>query len=202
MGVLKIGCFYARAMYSFIFFIIQEGFNFMALLFHPDLQVWRRKGSRFFLAFFWLTGILSGAWISVSAGAPLLSLMRSALNGSVSVVGLLLVTTLPFLLSALAVFLSGPGWLFPLSFGYGFVYAYVSLAVLRSFGSAGWLIRFLLCFSVSAVTPILYFFWLRHVAGDGNNTVSEVFFFLSLAVLIGSIDYSLVSPFLAGLIIQ
>lgn len=202
MGELKIGCFYARAMYSFLFFIIQEDFSFMAQKFHPDLQVWWRKGCTLFLAFFWLTGILFGAWISVAAGEPLLSLMRGAFSSSVSIVGLLLVTTLPFLLSALAVFLSGPGWLLPLSFGNGFLYSYVCLTVLRCFGSAGWLVRLLLCFGICMMTPVLYFFWLRHISGERKNIFGEVFFLFSLAVLIASIDYSLVSPFLANLINQ
>ena len=200
MGVLNFRCFYTCAMYSFIFFIIQEDFSFMAPVLHHNLQVQRRKGLTLFLAFFWLGGILFGLWISCYAGDPLLSMMRSAVVSSVSIVGLMLAAALPFLLSAFAVFISGPGWLLPVSFVDGFLYGFACLTVVRAYGSAGWLIRPILCFSICASAPLTYIYWLRRVHNAQKPSVMETFFFLSCAVLIASIDYSLISSFLAELI--
>lgn len=200
MGVLKNQYLYAHAMCSFTFFVIQEDFSFMAPALRRNLQVWRRKHRRLFLAFFWTCGILFGIWISFLAGSSSFSLMRGAPGATVSINALLLTATLPFLLSALAVFLSGPEWLLPVSLVCGFLYGYIGLLVFRTFGSAGWLIRPMLCFSICASAPLLFLYWQCLFASNRKMFLFETFFFLSCAVLIASFDYSHVSPFLASLI--
>lgn len=200
MGVLKNWSFYAHAISSLPFFIIREDIRFMASGFQLDLQAKRRKGYTLFLAFFWFAGIVLGIWISVLAGTPLLSLMRSNFGSAVSIVGLLLAACFPFLISVFTVLISGPGWLLPVGFANGFLHGYICLAVIRSFGSAGWLLRLLLCFSIVSSAPVLYLFWLRLISRGKDGFFSETLFFFALTVLIGSIDYSLVSPFLADLI--
>ena len=200
MGVLKNSFLDSHACFSLPFFIIQEVFPFMACGFGQDLQTRRRKAYTLFLAFFWFAGIFSGILISRHADSTVLSLMRSAVDSAVSIVGLLSAACLPFLLSALAVSLSGPGWLLPVGFVNGFLYSYVSMTVFRSFGFSGWLLRPLLCFSMVSVAPALYCFWLRLISAGRESFFSETAFFLSLALLIGSVDYSLISPFLARLI--
>lgn len=200
MGDLKIRHHYARAIYSLPFFIIHRELTFMAQSFLLDSKPRGRKVSRLFLAFFWVCGILFGVWICCLAGGPFLSAMRSALFRPVSIIGLLLTATLPFLLSALAVFISGSAWLLPLSFLSGFMHGAVSFAAYLSFGFAGWLLRPLLCFSAWATAPAAYWFWLRHISGSQRLSLGEACCFLSFAALIGSLDHSYISPFLAKLI--
>lgn len=172
----------------------------MAFSFHHDLQARWRNLFTLFLAFSWLGGIFFGVWISCFAGGPLLSLMRNAFVCDVSIFGLLLTATLPFLLSALAVLISGPEWLLPVSFVCGFLYGHVCLTAIRAFGLAGWLIRPILCFSISTAAPLTYLFWLRIIHQEQRFSKLEALSFLSFAVLIGSLDYSLISPFLADLL--
>lgn len=167
---------------------------------HIDLQALWRKASSFVLAIFWICGILFGVWICYLAGDSLIALMRRAVFCSVSIVGLLTVASFPFLLSALAVSISGPGLLLPVCFAGGFLYGYCSFAVFRSFYAVGWLIRPLLCFGIFTMAPVTYLYWLRHISGERKPCRMEIFFFLCIAVLVGTIDYSLISPFLAELL--
>ncbi|MGM9651200.1 MAG: hypothetical protein ACI3VX_04595 [Faecousia sp.] len=172
----------------------------MARFFCPDLPNLWHKGCRFFLAGFWVSGFLCGILVYLSAGRTLVSLMRSTPMASVSIVGMLCVTTLPFLFSATAVFLSKPVLLLPICFGKAFLFAFVSMGIFQAFGSAGWLFRWLLLFSDCASVPVLYWFWLRHISGDRPLIGWEAAWLCSLAVLTGSIHFSVISPFLAGLI--
>lgn len=172
----------------------------MARFFHHGLPLWWRKGSACFLALSWFLGLLSGAAIFFSAGIAYFSWMRGVLHGSVSIVGLLCVTVLPFLLSAFAVFISEPWLLLPISFGKALLFSFISLCVLESFGSAGWLVRWLLMFSDLLFVPVLYWFWHRHISGEHCFSGSVSLLLLSLCILIGSIDFCYVSPYLANLI--
>ena len=85
-------------------------------LLHESPEFWR-KGTTVFLALSFLIGLVSGILIFFAAGESFLSLMRSAFYSPVSIVGLLCVTALPFLFSAIAVFLSQPWLMFPICFG-------------------------------------------------------------------------------------
>lgn len=207
MGKFKRGYLYARAMHSSAYRnvianeIFSEAEIFMARFLHHDIYCPSRKFVRHFLAVCWTAGLGCGIWSCFLADDSISSLMRSCLNGSVSIVGLLTVTLLPFLLSAFAVLLSGPWLLFGIAFGKGFVFAFVSMASLAGFGCAGWLLRFFLCFSDCLSLPLLYWFWLRCFRSSGTGFGTCIFLTGALLFLIGSIDYCLIVPFLADLII-
>lgn len=172
----------------------------MARFFHHDLPEWWRKMSTVFLAFSWLAGLVSGIFAFSAAGDTFLPLMRSCLYGSVSIISLLCVTILPFLFSTLAVYVSEPWLLLAVSFGKAFLFSLIAVGISVSFGSAGWLMRLLLMFSDFCVLPLLYWFWLRHISGQRVFNGFEIAAVLSLFVLIGSVDYCVISPFLASLI--
>lgn len=151
------------------------------------------------LAFFWLSGILAGIRMYACSGISFASWMRGSL-GAVSIVSLTTVTLLPFLLSAIAVSLSCRWLIYPLAIGKGLSFSFVSMGCLCSFGCSGWLIGCLFCFSELISVPMLYWFWLRCLRGKGKGFAAEVTLLCSLCFLIGSVDYCLVSPFLAMLI--
>ncbi|MGM9548844.1 MAG: hypothetical protein ACI3V5_03265 [Faecousia sp.] len=172
----------------------------MAQFFHRNLPVWWRKCCFLILAFCWIAGLLSGAYVFRSAGSSLDSLMRGALFRPVSIAGLLCVTIFPFLFSAFAVYISEPRLLLLVCFGEAFVFSFVSLGLTQCGGSAGWLIRWLLSFSTSLTAPLLYLYWLRHLTGRKRFCSLEAAGMLCMCALIGSVDFRLISPFLAGLI--
>lgn len=172
----------------------------MARFYHRDFPQYWRKGSTVFLAFFWCFGLVCGILTYFSADTVFSSLMRRTLTGSVSIVSLLGVPILPFLFSAFAVFISEPRLLVLVSFGKAFLFSFVSLGVIQAFGSAGWLIRWLLMFSNCMSVPVLYWFWQRHISAVRPVKIMDLVCFLCIGLLIGSIDYCMISPFLARLI--
>ena len=103
----------------------------------------------------WTLGLIAGAFSSVSAGDILLPTMRAALCSGVSISGLLTVTLLPLLFSALAVYISKPMLLLPIAFGKGFLYSFWAGGILRLFGSSGWLVQLLLMFRRSQSDGLL-----------------------------------------------
>ena len=78
--------------------------------------------------------------------------------------------------------------------------SYVSLGVMQCSGSAGWLVRWLLVFSASLASPLMYLYWLRHLTGGRWFDGLETACLICLCALIGSVDFRLVSPLLARLI--
>lgn len=159
-----------------------------------------RKGRRFLVAFFWVAGLLCGAWIGLSADSSLFFWLRGILWVSPSVTGLLCVVLFPFLMSVLVVFLFRPGLLLLVCFGKAFLYAFASVSILLAFGSAGWLFRWLLLFHDCVCAPVLYWFWLHYLPGNRSLCIWDAAWMLSIGLLAGSLDYSVVVPFLARLI--
>lgn len=179
---------------------VQEGFCFMARIFLRDGFGFWRKGSTVFLALCYLLGLFCGAVFCILSGYSISSLMRSVPHGAVSIVDLLSVTALPFLLSAFAVFISEPRLIFFICFGKAFLFCVISLGISEAFGSAGWLVRWLSMFSDIMGMPVLYLYWLRILSSGRKPLFGETFVFASLIFLIGSIDFCLITPLLAGLI--
>lgn len=159
-----------------------------------------RKCGRFFLAFVWLGGLVCGILLSLSAGQTYISWMRGMPLAPVSIVGLLLVSCLPFLCSALAVLFGKAILVLPVCFGKAVLFAFVSFGVLQSSASGGWLLRWLVMFTDVALMPVLYFFWLRCLVGDRRIRFGHIFLLVAVVFLIAVVDCSIVSPFLVGLI--
>ncbi len=160
----------------------------------------QRKIGKTLLACCWSLGIACGIIGYASAESTLFSLMRSSVYGTVSIVGLLCISILPFLLSAFAVSISFPSLLYPLCFCKAFLFVFISFGVLRSYSDAGWLVRCLLLFSDNVGIPLLYCFWLRHLPGCQKSSLAESVLFLAFFLVLGCIDYRIISPFLAHLI--
>ena len=172
----------------------------MACVFQKSLRPLGGRGCSVLLAMFWICGILFGASVFLFAGHHLFPLMRGIVSGSVSIVSLLCVTTLPFLFSACSVYVSKPALIFPVCFLKAVGFSYISAGILISYGSSGWLIRWLSMFSNFISLPLLFFFWQRHIGREHNISFLEVFVVLSVLIFIVSIDYCCISPFLAMLI--
>jgi len=148
------------------------------------------------LAFCWCLGLIFGVFLFLYAGTPGVSLMRRMVSGSVSIVSLIGIGLLPFLFTAYAVFLSEFRLLFPICFCKACMFAFVSFGICVSFSSAGWMMRRLLLFYDSVWCALLYFLWYRLLVGR-----KACWLVIILAdVLAGSIEYYIISPFLAGLI--
>lgn len=175
-----------------------------ALIPHPPLlrnaELLRRKVCRLVLAFSWLTGLLAGFAFYSPAGHILDPWMCGRAFAPVSIRPLLCVTLLPFLFSAFAVFISRPWLIYPLAFSKAFLLGLIGLAVQRCWGSAGWLARWMLCFSSAASGPLLYWYWLRHIDGRQGYAFSETALVFSSAAILGSMNFFVIVPLAVRLI--
>ena len=119
-------------------------------------------------------------------------------SGPVSIVSLLIVTLLPLLCSAFAVYISRSWLLFFIAFIKAFLLGFTALGIYAAFGSSGWVFRFFLMFSDLGMLPFLYLFWLQHLPG-GCGICRRDSMFLLCGMAIAGIDYAFISPFWAGL---
>ena len=166
------------------------------------------SNSRFFfrrycallLALCWLAGIVSGILLAAVADTSIGSLMCRAVYSPVSIVGIFSILLLPFLFSALAVYIFKPWLLYVIAFFKGISVSYVACGMLLAFSSEGWLLCQLLMFSDLVGLPLLFWYWLCHLGRECEYSSARSFFVFSLLFLIGSIDICCVSPFLAKLI--
>lgn len=168
--------------------------------FHLSMSFVRRKGCRFLLAFCWIAGLIGGIGLCHRAGPSLVSWMRGVWDRPVSIGRLFAITELPFLLSALAVYASHPRLLYGLAFARGLTLSFVAVAVQLSWGQAGWLARWLLCFGSFCSAPVLYGYWLRHIGRRRAFSFWEAALLVSFAGAIGSIHFFIIAPLLARLI--
>lgn len=155
---------------------------------------------RAYLAIVWILGLLAGVFSSVSAGDSLLPTMRAALYCGVSISGLLTVTLLPLLFSALAVYISKPFLLLPIAFSKGFLYAFWAGGILRLFGASGWLMKLLLLFGDAASLPILWWYWLKASDRFSRRKYRQFLVASAAAAAVSCFDYFFVSSFLTELI--
>ena len=162
---------------------------------HHSSQLRKRHA----LGLFWIAGLLAGGLFFLFGAERLVPLMLVFLRGNVSIVLFFCLIFLPPFLSIFAASTRMRSLLYIIAFGRAFLYSFASVALLISFGSAGWLVRFLLCFSGFFSSPFLYWLWLCCLRTGSGPSSLEVFFFVSVLLLIGSIDYRLIMPFWADL---
>ena len=145
----------------------------------------------------WVMGSGSGLWLATQFDGA--ALMEAVVCRPMSTDGILVVAVLPFLICSLAVQCSEL-WILPVYGGAkACAFCYNACAVSVTFGDCGWLIRCLLLFSDLFVIPGLCVFCLRYISGGKALLRREWYIWFLLAVLVGSLDYFVVSPFLVGL---
>ena len=154
-----------------------------------------RKGMSFLLACCWVCGLLCGVICSSISSPETFSLMRRIVSSPVSIVGLLNAVLIPFLLSALFSLLSIDWVVLCITFFQAFLFSFVSLGMLLSFGSGGWLLRFFLSFGNCAALPLLFWCWMRIVSAGVDHfviTLVLIFFLFVIAIIL---DYHVIAPF-------
>ena len=171
----------------------------MTQLFYGSKSRISRKYSIFFLAFLWVLGFLFGLDMAQCAGDSYFLLMRGAFVGAVSIVNLLIVSLLPFLLSAIAVYIHSYPLLAVLCFIKSFSFAFVSSGVLFAGDRGGWLIRILFMFSDLFSMVLLWICWIVCAKKQVSGGFCAILLCGFITVCIVFLDYVYVSPFLAGL---
>ena len=165
---------------------------------YSHLSLWGCKPGILVLAFAFGTGLLLGS--TASAGAhSVFAGSRQALTQSAGI-SALIPGVLPLLFSGLAVYAKRPVLLIPLAFWKAFFFSYVAFGLIAVWGSAGWLVCILALFGSSSSLGALWWYWLRHIGGEGFS--SRTFFpAFGAILLIGWVDIAVISPFLTNILI-
>lgn len=174
----------------------------MDMLFHQSVQnsTSFRRFSRILLVFTVFGGLLLGVFLTSYAAEDYFLLMRRAAGSPVSIVGLFANILLPFLLAAYTVSISKPVLLYAVCFCKAALFAFCFCGVQRSFGSAGWLVWFLMQFSDLCMLPVLFWFSFRYLGGGIHPLKRDIAIGCVIGAAAGLLDYCLVSPFLVILI--
>ena len=151
-----------------------------------------RKGMPFVLAVCWTSGLLCGVFCYHASPLEIPSLMHRAISCSASIVGLLSAALLPALLSSFFLAFSMPWIILVICFVKAFLFSFVSIGILMSFGSAGWLLRYFLLFSDCAALPVLYWYWLHSLSGQGRACSIVC---TGVVALVTVLDYRVIAPF-------
>lgn len=151
------------------------------------------------LAVLWILGLGFGGSIASHSEDYIIPLMRTAVNIRVSIVNLLVLQLLPLLISAIAVYFSMPLLIYPLcafkAVSFGFILGCLGI----SFGSAGWLIRLLYLFTDTIMTPLLLWYWFKHISGAKLSVYRDNKLLFSAFSFAAVLEYFMISPFLVVL---
>ncbi len=150
---------------------------------------------KFMLVIAWGIGLLAGIYIAYNAPATTLSMMRMCYFPRVSIIGFVLILTFPLILSVIAIRLHIPFMCYFIALLKAFCFSYSTGCIIILYGSAGWLVRWLLIFSDSCTVVVLFWFWFRYVSGDREVGKRDVVICILLTILICCADYYIVSPF-------
>lgn len=148
----------------------------------------------FFLSSSWLAGIVLGFGLSFILKAQSIPLMLVASDCSISVAGLCFIVLTPFLISLISYKLSKLWPIYFWAFVKGVCLGHSIPVMLWSFGTAAWLLHFLLSFSnVITLVPI-FFFWFQCIRPEDSLPQKFVRLILFISVCVGLIDFFLISP--------
>ena len=159
-----------------------------------------RKGRTVILAFVWLSGLFLGSFLFVCRSGSFSSAIRGMTVSAAPMVSVVLVYLVPLFLLLICEFASRPYLLLFLCFIRAFLFGFVSLGIVLSFGASGWLLRLLLLFPGFALLPVFYWFLHRRLS-FGDISFFEDFILLFLAfLLVFSLDLGFICPFLTDLL--
>lgn len=150
--------------------------------------------------FILLFGYLLGTFLAAETPVSYFTLMRSAANSPVSIVGSLISAFLPFLLAFAAVYFGRPALLYFILFCKAVAFSHCSMCCHFTFGYGGWLVRLLLQFSDILLLPVLCSFVILHLKQPRTLRKSNVFIYCSAVALVAIIKFCFISPYLAMLI--
>jgi len=150
----------------------------------------------FVLAVFWCLGLFLGCSCSAYFSGYMLSWMRAALSGCVSIVGTYISVLLPLVITGV-IMLTSSYFLLPiLAFFKAFTFSFSVGCIDGLFADAAWLVQPLLLFTdILLLLPILSL-WIRMMHRSFESHVRVFLWTLFFAVLVGLIELVVISPFL------
>ena len=164
---------------------------------HLRFANYLRKYAVLILACSWSVGLILG--IQVAKGVPGDFLSWNCTVQNVSLPGALIVALFPIVVSVLLMYM-GQFWLIPVvAFLKSFSFAYVSWILMREFGSACWLIQFLVMFSDCISLPLLWWFWCHMMKSAQNAPISLSVPMGLMLIAIVVLNHRFILPILSSL---
>lgn len=152
-----------------------------------------RLSNLFFLSA-WLLGTFAGLYIVLSVPDHALVLFLSVLHSRATLLGLILVQTLPLTISCCAFWLKKAIFVYLVIFFKAFSFTYCVFGVFLFYNTAGWMMRWVTLFSASSSILPLIWFWYRNFPKRGvsfNKDMCICIFFVILSCLA---DYYVMLP--------
>lgn len=148
----------------------------------------------------WIAGFIAGGILLHLSEAYIVSLMRMAAIGPVSIVRLIICNCFPLLFTAFAVYFSIPAVVELLLFFRAASFGYLLFGLLPGFGSGGWLIGILLLLPSGTVNVLLVWFYMTAHKAHLRAFLAKLAVCVSILFLIAVVDYLYISPFLVGVL--
>ena len=159
---------------------------------------YNRKASYLFLAFFMISGFLSGIHLASQISFSN-SLMRGVFASPMSIVLLLSAALIPFLFSAFAVYFSCRRMLYGIAFLKLMVFGFVAAGITAHYTNAGWLARPLTMFSSCISLPLLTAYWLHHIQDQRPFSLGYTLSTGMIITLAVYLDYRYIQPICAAI---
>lgn len=166
---------------------------FVARFLHRYSAPGRRKYTVLILAFIWCFGLLCGIRAASYAGDSFVSMMRMAACRPVSIVNLLTVSVLPFLFSAVAVYLRSWHLLAAVCFFRALLFGFISCGVYLAFASAGWLVWLMIMFSDILCLVPLWWYWISGTGHSMHSIYRTAVCFVAVCLIV-SLDFRFIAP--------
>ena len=128
-----------------------------------------------------------------------LSLMHSAVNTHVSIVGVFVCTVLPLLCTYFSFITEKPIIILIVCMLKAAAYGYSAKLINVCFSTAGWLVQLLFLFSDSCLLVLLLFLWIYHFAGNSKRAICGLYLCGLLSAIVVMFDNYVIHPFLEGL---
>ena len=160
---------------------------------------YRFIASRIPMVVFWILGILTGLYVTITPPASYLSLMQGLEIQPLSIVSRFAVLFFFLVISVVFTFYNNNILLVVIVFCKAFLLAYAWRWFGIAFRDAGWLVCFLLMFFDICTVPVLFYFWLRCFAGDMQVQTRSIIYLAVYGLIIFCIDMYWVSPFVLSL---
>lgn len=154
-----------------------------------------RAIGRVFLCIAWLAGLFFGIILANGCSDTVILMIRSAGKSGTSMVNMFALLLFPLFVSAFFIWLSKPFLVILLVSVKAFLFGFSAMSVTFAFGDAGWLTRWLLLFSDSCSSVVLFWFWIRNVFGEKRIFKRDFVCCVALIIALGCFDYYIVSPF-------
>lgn len=156
--------------------------------------------SIYVLIFFWTFGLSFGMYFASMAEPDIASWMCALSYSGVSILGLLIVTLLPFFLSLFAVRFHQPWIIILLAFVKSFIFGYWRSFNILLFNNVGWLINFLLFFSDTCIVILLLIYWIVIFCQRRPSTMPLFWFIIITSCFLCMFDWWFISPILTAVL--